>query len=343
MAGWPLNKTEYYAQAADKAKEVVDGVNNGTYNQSLLDDYNEVYSYGNNHHNETLLGIEYMHRAGGWNDWDSQLSSSHQSDKVGGGWGDFLAERRFWKDYPDGPRKDAVYAKKIRLNNGVCVDWWGTTDGNPVATDKDGKFTNVAFGDYRPMFVSFTVNDDNGPAAAPYDCTKPFWGGMCLDKRHQLIRYSEVLCWFAESAARSGKYLAEAKTALKQVVARAYDNAPDIDAMGAAELAEQAYKEHGYEVAGYVLAMVPRRSDEFRMNRLKEAYDYRAGNQDEVLVPAGTVTESCDADGNAFTYTLSQDLKMKEQYPVTAPWNDLRSIYHDYPPVEVEKNPNLKR
>ena len=30
-AGWPTNKTEYYARAAQKAKEVIDGIENGTY------------------------------------------------------------------------------------------------------------------------------------------------------------------------------------------------------------------------------------------------------------------------------------------------------------------------
>ena len=57
MAGYPLNKTEYYANAADKAKEVMDGVNKGTYDHSLLSEWKDVFSYGKNHHNETLLGM----------------------------------------------------------------------------------------------------------------------------------------------------------------------------------------------------------------------------------------------------------------------------------------------
>lgn len=46
MAGYPLNKTEYYANAADKAKEVMDGVNKGTYDHSLLSEWKDVFSYG---------------------------------------------------------------------------------------------------------------------------------------------------------------------------------------------------------------------------------------------------------------------------------------------------------
>ena len=337
MAGYPLNKTEYYAEAAKKAKEVIDGVNNGTYNHGLLEKWEDVYSYGNNHHFETLLGIDYNTTTGGWSDYDSQFSSCHQLAGLKG-WGDFIPERKFWLNYPDGPRKDAVFAKQLLTSQGVLVDWWATQDGEPY----NGQ--NAVVSDYRPMYVSFTVND--GPAAAPYDYTKPFWEGMCINKRHQLIRYSEVLLWYAESAARANLDLTEAKNALKQIRQRAYADQTkvyEVDNMNAEQLAEAAYMEHGYEVGGYVLAMVTRRSDEFRMNRLKENYDYRSGSQSLVLVPKGTLTSSMDSQGNAFTYTLKEDLILKENMSVTAPWNNENSIYHNYPPKEVEKNPNLKR
>lgn len=345
MAGYPLNKTENYALAAAKAKEVIDGVEAGTYDQALLADWNKVYSYGMNHHNETILGIDYNSTPGGWSNQDSQISSCHQFTTINGGWGDFLAERHFWKNFPDGARKDAVYAKQIYVS-GNTVDWWATTDGEAYTKNEDGT-TNAVISDFRPMFVGFTVNDNVGsPAVADYDYTKPFWGGMCVNKRHQLIRYSEVLCWYAEAAARAGQDLAAAKAALKQVRARAYADqtkVAEVDAMSADQLAEAAYTEHGYEVAGNVLGMVTRRDDEFRMNRLKEAHDFRAGEQDEVLVPAGTLTHSVDAQGNPFTYTLKADVKMKENMPVTVAWKGAESIYHIYPPTEVEQNPNLKR
>ena len=343
MAGYPLNKTEYYGMAADKAKEVVDGVNNGTYDQSLLGDWNNVYSYGMNHHNETLLGIDFNATLGGWTDGDSQLSSCHQLASLDGGWGDFLAERRFWKNYPDGPRKDAVFAKQLLLPDHVnTVDWWATRDGQPY----DG--SNAVVTEYRPMYVAFTVNADGAgaPIAAPYDYTKPHWTGMCINKRHQIIRYSEVLCWFAEASGRSGKYEGEARAALKQVRQRAYSDPAkvnEVDALSGDALAEAAYDEHGYEVAGYVFALVTRRADQFRMNRLEEAYNYRAGSQDEILVPAGTLTHSVDDAGKPFTYTTTQDLKLQEEMPVTVGWSGESSMYQIYPPKETEKNPNLRR
>lgn len=334
MAGYPLNKTEYYANAADKAKEVVDGVNSGKYPNGLLADWADVYSYGNNFSREAIVGIVYNMQTGGWSNFDSQMTSCHQLGSLGG-WGDFLAERKFWAQFPEGPRKDYVYAKQLRTPSGVTVDWWATTDGNPYSADAG----NAVVADYRPMFVAFTLNTGTGgPAAAPYDFTAPFWGGMCAGKTHQIIRYSEVICWFAESAARSGKYVAEAQAELQKVMARAYTTVPAIT-----DLAAQAVAEHGYEVAGMPFSLVTRRADEFRLNTLKEAYDYRIGSQDYVLVPAGTLTHSVDAQGNAFTYTTTTDLRLKENMPVTASWNGENSIYQIYPPKEVEKNPALKR
>ncbi len=248
-------------------------------------------------------------------------------------WGDFLAERKFWAQFPEGPRKNYVYAQKLRTTQGNTVDWWATTDGQPY------NGSNAVVSDYRPMFVGFTLNAASGaPAAAPYDYTAPFWGGMCAGKTHQIIRYSEVICWFAEAAARSGKHQSEAANELKKVQQRAYNTVP-----ATSDLATQAMKEHGYEVAGMPFALVSRRADEFRLNILKEAYDYRKGPQDYVLVPAGTLTHSQDENGVPFTYTTTQDLRLKENMAVTAAWNGDNSIYQIYPPKETEKNPNLRR
>lgn len=339
MAGFPLNKQEYYAKASDVLKEVVDGVKSGKYTQSLNADWKDVYSYGNNYNQEVVVGIVYNSNTGGWSNFDSQMSSCHQLGSISG-WGDFLAERYYWSLFPEGPRKDGVYAKRILSNYGVDVDWWATTDGKKY-NGLDGDASNAVVKEYRPMFIGFTVNSDGGqPATAPYDYTKPFWGGMCINKTHQIIRYSEVLCWYAEASARAGKNQADALAALQPVLTRAYTTAPTVST---GNLAEVAFEEHGYEVAGNTYSLVTRRADEFRMNILKEAFDYRKGPQTSVLVPAGTVTKSCDKSGNPFTYTTTEDVVVAENMPVTGTWQGDNSIYQIYPPKETEKNPNLRR
>ena len=94
-----MEPTNGIAYLADKAKEVMDGVNKGTYDHSLLSEWKDVFSYGKNHHNETLLGIDYNSNFGGWQEWDSQLSSCHQSGKLWSGWGHFFALNRSKRSY----------------------------------------------------------------------------------------------------------------------------------------------------------------------------------------------------------------------------------------------------
>lgn len=358
MAGYPLKKTEYYALAADEAKAALE-IMDQTGANSLLPDWQDVYNYGNNYSKECVLGIYYNPVTGSWGSDDSQFTSCHvlqYYDKYQG-WGDFLAERRFWKNYPDGPRKDAVFAKSMLTLDGNNVDWWATTDGEPVVVNKTGADkgkvlkgpgANAVISDYRPMYTGFAVNQDatGSPIAAPYDCTKYPYAGMTLGKNHQLIRYAEVLCWFAEASARSGKYLSEAKTALKKVRQRAYSDQAkvnEVDNMTNDQLAEAAYNEHRYEVAGNVYSVVTCREDLFRLDRLKDQFDYRSGAQDEVLVPKGTLTHSENEDLEPFTYTLKEDVKLPEEMSVTGKWRGEASMYSIYPPTEAEKNPYLKR
>ena len=343
MAGYPLNKgTEYYKLAAELAKNVI--TNNGTYGFILNPDWKEVYSMGNNYNMETVLGIN--NDAKGWWDHDSQLSSCCRFEGRGdGGWGDAWGEIAFWKRYPEGPRKNAIYAPKVTFQETItekigdkevkkdkiskAVYWW--------ELDNNGKPVVDA---YHPMFTIFTVNADEkgNMLKQPYDYMGINYKGMVNDRRHNLIRYSEVLLWYAESAARAGlSDLTEAKKCLKQVRQRAVNSADvdnvtlsdgsivNIDNMSAAQLAEACYIEHGWEVAGNWVSMVTRRSDELRMDELKKNFEYRVANAPIVVAKEG---------GKEYT--------AKESVTVKGTWSEDR-IYCPYPTTDGEKNPNLKR
>lgn len=341
MAGYPLNKgTEYYKLAAELAKDVI--TNNGTYGFILNPDWKDVYSMGNNYNMETVLGIN--NDAKGWWDHDSQLSSCCRFEGLGdGGWGDAWGEIAFWKRYPEGPRKNAIYAPKVTFQETItekigdkevkkdkiskAVNWW--------ELDNNGKPVVDA---YHPMFTIFTVNaDENGNMLKqPYDYMGINYKGMVNDRRHNLIRYSEVLLWYAESAARAGlSDLTEAKNCLKQVRSRAVTDVENvtlgdgttvkIDNMSAAQLAEACYIEHGWEVAGNWVSMVTRRSDELRMDELKKNFEYRVANAPIVVAKEG---------GKEYT--------AKESVTVKGTWSEDR-IYCPYPTTDGEKNPNLKR
>lgn len=341
MAGYPLNKgTEYYKLAAELAKDVI--TNNGTYGFILNPDWKEVYSMGNNYNMETVLGIN--NDAKGWWDHDSQLSSCCRFEGLGdGGWGDAWGEIAFWKRYPEGPRKNAIYAPKVTFQETItekigdkevkkdkiskAVYWW--------ELDNNGKPVVDA---YHPMFTIFTVNADEkgNMLKQPYDYMGINYKGMVNDRRHNLIRYSEVLLWYAESAARAGlSDLTEAKKCLKLVRSRAVTDVENvtlgdgttvkIDNMSAAQLAEACYIEHGWEVAGNWVSMVTRRSDELRMDELKKNFEYRVANAPIVVAKEG---------GKEYT--------AKESVTVKGTWSEDR-IYCPYPTTDGEKNPNLNR
>ena len=341
MAGYPLNKgTEYYKLAAELAKDAI--TNNGTYGFILNPDWKEVYSMGNNYNMETVLGIN--NDAKGWWDHDSQLSSCCRFEGLGdGGWGDAWGEIAFWKRYPEGPRKNAIYAPKVTFQETItekigdkevkkdkiskAVYWW--------ELDNNGKPVVDA---YHPMFTIFTVNADEkgNMLKQPYDYMGINYKGMVNDRRHNLIRYSEVLLWYAESAARAGlSDLTEAKKCLKLVRSRAVTDVENvtlgdgttvkIDNMSAAQLAEACYIEHGWEVAGNWVSMVTRRSDELRMDELKKNFEYRVANAPIVVAKEG---------GKEYT--------AKESVTVKGAWSEDR-IYCPYPTTDGEKNPNLKR
>lgn len=333
MAGYPLNKgKEYYALAAAKAKEVID--NNGTYGFYNDPVWNHVYSMGHNYNKETILGIDNHWNSGSW-DHDSELTSCDRFEGLGdGGWGDAWGEIAFWKRYPEGPRKDAVYAPKITFQDGATItkvcNWWDLdAEGKPVVEA------------YHPMFAIYSVNCDGDNLAkekfAPYNYLEPNYTNMTNGRRHRLIRYAEVLLWYAESTARSGGDLAKAKEYLREVRKRAVNDVENVTLtdgtkvaianMTADQLAEACYIEHGWEVAGQWTQMVTRRADEFRMNELKKNFDYRVANKPVVV-----------AVENGKEYTA------KESVPVVkSTWAGDESIYCPYPTTEVEKNPNLKR
>ena len=313
MAGWPLNLgTEYYKLAAQKAKEVIDGVENGTWNYRLLDEYKQVYSMEWNDKNpEVLLGLHYNLTSGA-------LVQAKKCDFMadmayGGGWEDTHGEIKFWKDFPDGPRKEATYFPKIILaseqKEGTLRDWW-------ESPDPENPRTSIA-----PCFIK-KLEGQNG---AEFDYTDPTDIGNDGQKEHQVIRLSEVYCWYAEAVGRAklgGADKTEAVRVLNLVRNRADGAESNLysTSMSDDELAEAAYNEHGWEIAGYYWAtLAPRARDMFRMNRLKDHFEYRKENPEIEVAPG---------------------VFLNEVVPVTGVWDDSK-MYFPYPARDAANNPNL--
>lgn len=305
MAGWPLNKTEYYRLAADKAKEVIDAVNGGTYNYRLLDEYRKVYSWEYNNSNpEVLLGVYYNR------DRTANMSTvtDFLQDMKQAGWGDMNGEIKFWKDFPDGPRKEATYFPKIMLADGKLYDWWYDTEPASRAV--------VA-----PCFIKSAEGSARG---TEFDYADPGAISYSGEKQHQVIRLAEVYCIYAEAVGRSGQVNALAVDVLNKVRNRADGKESNIYSTGMTplELAEAGYNEHGWEIAGYCWGgLTSRARNMFRMYRYKDHFEFRKENPLIEVAPG---------------------IFRKEAVPVTGTWDD-NKMYIPYPYQDVILNPNLKR
>lgn len=319
MAGFPMNGgTEYYKKAAEQAKAVIDG------NYFTMDpDWKQVYAISNNYNKETVLGINNSAVLGSWNH-DSELSSCQIISSSGfGGWNDAMSEIKFWVDYPAGPRKDCVFEPQILRQSDMTLYNWYDTDaaGNRI------------FSEYHPSFCIYTYNGKGGTLwQQPYDYTQTKYEGMTTNHRHRLIRISEVMLWYAESCARGGLDLTQARKYLAEVHNRACTekdaiNGVAISSMTADQLAKACYDEHGWEVASNWVSLVTRRQDQLRMNTLKENFERR-----KVNAPVTFTT----ADGK--TLSVKEEIECIQGDS----WNDDMN-YLPYPSNDATKNPNLKR
>lgn len=305
MAGWPMNLgTEYYKLAAKKAEEVIDLADSGVYYYRLLDNYSDIYSMAYSKSNPELLVGLYYHR-------DRSSHAMPLTDFLlemkQGGWGDTNGEIKFWKEFPEGPRKDATYFPKVMLADGKLYDWW---------YDTDPKSREVV----APLFIKTAESAIRG---AEFDYADPTPGVSAGEKTLQIIRLAEVYCWYAEATARAGEVTQKAVDVLNRVRNRADGKLSNIYtmAMSAEELAEAAYNEHGWEIAGYYWCGFASRSrDMFRMYRMKEHFEYRKQNPMIEVAPG---------------------IFRNEAVAVSGTWDDSK-MYCPYPYEDKALNPELK-
>lgn len=122
MAGWPMNETARYADAAAKAKEVID--NADTYGFGLLDDFADLWDAANNGNREEVFALNFW--AGDWYNGNAIYGSAARPGDAGG-WDDFFSEITFFENFPEGARKDATFLTSI----GDTLDWQDFNTGRP--------------------------------------------------------------------------------------------------------------------------------------------------------------------------------------------------------------------
>jgi hypothetical protein len=324
MAGWPLNRgAAYYDLAAAEALKVIDGADNGTYYYRLYDEYWKIHSKQENRRNrETIVGVYYSRHFGTGDGSESARDGIYDIPGISQGWEDTRAEIGFWTKFPEGPRKAATYPEwTYNLYDGQAYRWW--SDSLRPSWDKSPYFG-------KSVFTSYDREDE-------YDFTKGYesqsdgWS----DQVHQLVRLAEVYLFYAESAGRAGRTDARAVELLNRVRNRADGFGPVAvrpqgrnvypDGLSAGELAEVAWNEHGWEIAGWYLgAVMPRAGDLQRTDRMKDHFAERKANPEYVFTDPDT----------------GQPVRVHEPYLNGGEWNQSR-MYAPYPAEEIERDPAL--
>lgn len=206
QAGWPVKNASKAALAAAKAKEVID--NKARYGFDLHPDFYAMFA-GETSEDVFALMFNRSTKANVF------YGSSAMPGDIGG-WDDFFAEVRFFKDFPEGSRKDATFLTSV---------------------EKDGKtITWENFAVKHPYYRKFTIQRGK---VNSYSSSMPAI----------MMRYANVLLVYAEAQARSTEPDASAYNAINLVRKRAglSDLQPGLskDAFIDAVIAER-----GWEFAG---------------------------------------------------------------------------------------------
>ncbi|MBN1116711.1 MAG: RagB/SusD family nutrient uptake outer membrane protein [Bacteroidales bacterium] len=193
MAGYPVNDASYYALAAEKAKEVID--NEAKYGYELLP-IDQLWKYANNLNNETVFGCYYNLAIGDSHNYTMMAPLAHRPGDFGG-WDDLFAELTFFKEFPEGPRKDETFFTEGRLH-----------PEDPLITWENFQLKRP----YYKKWLDVPGYDQNNLSENV---------GWKSDRTSMVIRYAEVLLTYAEAQAMSGGPNADAYEAINRVRRRA--------------------------------------------------------------------------------------------------------------------------
>ena len=207
MAGWPLKDASKYALARDKAKEVMDM---NVY--ALQPNFADLWKVSNKLTNKEFI---FMFNGVSTATWQ-EGSHLHVASRPGeeGGWDDMMSEARFFKVFPNGPRKDATF--HTIFTDKAHTPWEKSTIGQPYMEK------------YRDAGAAATAD---GPVASNDG-----------DGFFVLNRYAEVLLIYAEAANMAeGKPSATALNAINQVRRRASGNSQTLYPDLTASMTQQAF------------------------------------------------------------------------------------------------------
>lgn len=121
MAGWPLKKQEYYAKAAETAKDVLD---NNTYHQQE-ENYADLWKEANKNNSEFMFCLHHSHATKvmasnyGKSYYPADFYNKAEN-KARNGWADYYARKEAFENYPNDKRKEWNF----------MTEWYSTSNGN---------------------------------------------------------------------------------------------------------------------------------------------------------------------------------------------------------------------
>ena len=177
MAGWPLKRTEYYAKAAEKAKQIIEA----SYNtHRLVEHYEDLWKEVTKSDNtEHIFAINCSRL----NSMASQYGISFLAMEENG-WSDYLADEAFYLKYPDDERKafnyKTTYNRAGRPGQTIIVPYTQSTMKSPFinkyrdygtdAAQSDGIIPIYRYADVLLIYAEAQNLANNGPDDLAYRC-----------------------------------------------------------------------------------------------------------------------------------------------------------------------------
>ncbi len=167
-AGWPLQQTGNYALAASTAQEVLDGSS-----YRLLPNYRDLWLESNDNNSESVLAVQACADCGDWQ-LANRMPHSIGAEAEESGWDDYYAEINFFKEFPEGPRKEATFQTTFSGN----IPWEQTSQGHPYYHKTRGFEVNkisslnayvMRFADAYLIYAEAANKAEGSPSAAAYD------------------------------------------------------------------------------------------------------------------------------------------------------------------------------
>jgi len=244
MAGYPLNKTEHYADAATKAKEVID------YSSSLdlFDTYAKVHSEATENKVEHIFSIQYAPNVQANPLAYSVLPPKNITKGGAVGWQTNVPETNFYNSFEAGD------LRKVNRQGWFFTDYF--LGGNGALTDLDGPY----------IFKFFNV-ENYGSDVVDGNNTGDFLN-------FSVIRFAEVLLIYAEASNEVSGPSANALNAVKRVRDRAGLTTPT-------SLSKDAFRKLVLKERWHELCY--ERKTWFDMVRLRMAFNSTTGNFDNFV------------------------------------------------------------